>query len=157
MANFVLDSGLLLGYVRGAGYAEYTERKYGLSQPQTVTVISVVTRGEMYSLALQLGWPADKVERLESYLRKVPAVDISTERVIKRYADIDAFSQGRHPGRKLPTGMSSRNMGKNDLWIAATASVLNATLVTVDHDFDHLHGVFLNVVFIDQKLKATDA
>ncbi len=48
-------------------------------------------------------------------------------------------------------------MGKNDLWIAATASVLNAHLLVIDHDFDHLDGVFLEVIYIDQKLTATDS
>ena len=47
-------------------------------------------------------------------------------------------------------------MGKNDLWIAATASVLNAALLAIDHDFDHLSSVFLKVIYIDQKLTASD-
>jgi len=38
-------------------------------------------------------------------------------------------------------------MGKNDLWIAATAYTLNATLVTTDTDFDHLDGEFIEVNF----------
>jgi len=32
-----------------------------------------------------------------------------------------------------------------DLWIAATASILGATLLTTDADFDHLKGTLLNV------------
>jgi predicted nucleic acid-binding protein len=40
-------------------------------------------------------------------------------------------------------------MGKNDLWIAATASVLEATLLTLDHDFNHLRNEFLQVETID--------
>jgi tRNA(fMet)-specific endonuclease VapC len=36
-------------------------------------------------------------------------------------------------------------MGKNDLWIAATASLLNLTFVTTDKDFNHLHNHFLNL------------
>jgi predicted nucleic acid-binding protein len=47
-------------------------------------------------------------------------------------------------------------MGKNDLWIAATASVLGAKLLTTDHGFDHLSGIFLEVVYIDQALTPTD-
>jgi predicted nucleic acid-binding protein len=42
-------------------------------------------------------------------------------------------------------GNSSRNMGKNDLWIAATAYALNAVLLTTDADFDHLHQIFFEV------------
>jgi predicted nucleic acid-binding protein len=36
-------------------------------------------------------------------------------------------------------------MGKNDLWIAATAKVANATLITVDSDFSHLAKSFIQV------------
>ena len=39
-------------------------------------------------------------------------------------------------------------MGKNDLWIAAVASLLGLELVTTDNDFDHLHNIFLEVRII---------
>jgi tRNA(fMet)-specific endonuclease VapC len=37
-------------------------------------------------------------------------------------------------------------MGKNDLWIAATASVLNIPLITTDNDFIHLDKTFLTLI-----------
>jgi len=43
-------------------------------------------------------------------------------------------------------------MGKNDVWIAATAALLGLKLVTTDGDFDHPHEVFFDV----QKLKSAD-
>lgn len=157
MATYLLDTGILLGYVRGAGYAEYTERKFGPSQPPNVPLISLVSKGEIYSLAIQFGWGNQKKQELDALLRRIPAVDINTDRIIHRYAEIDAYSQGKDRTKPLPPGISSRNLGKNDIWIAATASVLNATLLTTDGDFGHLNGVFLNIVQIDQKLKAADA
>ncbi|MET3125260.1 putative nucleic acid-binding protein [Arcicella rosea] len=42
-------------------------------------------------------------------------------------------------------------MGKNDLWIAATASLLNLTLVTTDSDFDHLNNYFLQLYKLEPK------
>ena len=39
-------------------------------------------------------------------------------------------------------------MGKNDLWIAATVSVTNATLVTTDKDFNHLDKTYLKLVTV---------
>jgi predicted nucleic acid-binding protein len=42
-------------------------------------------------------------------------------------------------------------MGKNDLWIAATATVFQATLLTTDKDFNHLHNVFFKVEYIHPK------
>jgi tRNA(fMet)-specific endonuclease VapC len=40
-------------------------------------------------------------------------------------------------------------MGKNDLWIAATASVFNLTLLTSDQDFSHLDKTYLDVEIVD--------
>ena len=69
--------------------------------------------------------------------------DINILALIHRYAEIDAFSQSKHPG--YPITFSARNMGKNDLWIAATTSILEANLLTTDTDFDHLNNQFLKV------------
>jgi len=46
---------------------------------------------------------------------------------------------------------SARNMGKNDLWIAATASILNAKLITTDKDFSHLKNQMIDLEIIDTK------
>ncbi len=48
--------------------------------------------------------------------------------MISAYVEIDDYSR-RH----------GRVMGKNDVWIAATARVTEATILTTDKDFDHLH------------------
>lgn len=39
-------------------------------------------------------------------------------------------------------------MGKNDLWIAATASILGAKLLTTDNDFEHLNGKYLEIEIV---------
>ena len=83
-------------------------------------------------------------------------VDVNNEHIIQRYAEIDAYSLSKDRKRSLPAGQTARVMGKNDLWIAATASVLKATLLTTDHDFDHLEGVFLTIRYIDQRLTVSD-
>ena len=59
-------------------------------------------------------------------------VDINSGPVISRYSEIDAWSRSQ-----------GRRMGKNDVWIAATASVAGAMLMTTDGDLDHLHPVHL--------------
>ncbi|HPY29578.1 MAG TPA: hypothetical protein PLT00_02655 [Verrucomicrobiota bacterium] len=50
---YLLDTGMLVGYVRGAGFAEYAEKKYAPSQPPNIPIVSVVSIGEIYSLAIQ--------------------------------------------------------------------------------------------------------
>jgi predicted nucleic acid-binding protein len=70
-------------------------------------------------------------------------MDINYRPIVLRYGEIDAFSQGKLPDK--PLSASARNMGKNDLWIAATASVLDAKLITTDADLGHLKTVFLDI------------
>lgn len=151
MAKYLLDTGVLLGYVRAADYAKYIEQTFEVTAPTNISYISIVTVGEIYSLAAQLHWGDKKKKVVESLLDDVHSIDINDQDILERYAEIDAFSQGRHLGKKLPDGMSSRNMGKNDLWIAATASVLDAKLLTTDKDFDHLNKEFLEIIYIDPK------
>jgi len=46
---------------------------------------------------------------------------------------------------QLPKTTTARNMGKNDLWIAPTASVLDMDLLTSDKDFEHLDGAYIRL------------
>jgi tRNA(fMet)-specific endonuclease VapC len=102
-----------------------------------------VTLGELKSFAIQRTWGTTKLKRLEILLAEFVLFDINQTPIIERYAEIDAFSQNLLPEK--PLGQTPRNMGKNDIWIAATASVSEAVLLTTDHDFDHLNKVFLKL------------
>src|SRR6266487_2017489 len=157
MGRFIFDTGIIVGYVRDAGYSQYVDRKYQVLESPNVSSISTVSKGEIYSLAIQFGWGEPKKRKLQEILAKLPAVDIRRTQIIERYAEIDTYSQGKNPAKPLPAGATAIKMGKNDVWIAATASVLNAKLVTIDKDFDHLNGVFLDVLYIDQSWTAADA
>jgi len=153
MARYILDTGILVGYLRGAEYAGYVEQVHSPFKPPNVCATSVVSAGELLSLAAQQNWREERRRMLSELLLKVPRLGINYNEIIARYAEIDSFSQGKNPSK--PLGQSSRNMGKNDLWIAATASVLDASLLTTDRDFDHLDNVFLHVIHIDQSSKRT--
>ncbi len=157
MSLYILDTGILVGYARDADYAKYVEAEYSVTHSPNIAIISVVTMGEIRSLAFQFGWGSSKWAIIQTYLNNFPVIQINDERIIEKYAEIDAFSQGKHPTMQLPTGISSRNMGKNDVWIAATGSVLKATLLTTDTHFKHLDGRFLHVRYIDQSLTEKDA
>jgi tRNA(fMet)-specific endonuclease VapC len=56
------------------------------------------------------------------------------------YEEIDCFSLS-HP-------LGAYNMGKNDLWIAATAKASGAVLLTTDADFNHLDPAHITCVCI---------
>ncbi|MCY7311131.1 MAG: hypothetical protein LH619_10160, partial [Chitinophagaceae bacterium] len=58
------------------------------------------------------------------------------------YAEIDAYSKNKLPNK--PQGKSIKT-GKNDLWIAATANVAGATLLTTDNDFNHLDKTYIDL------------
>jgi tRNA(fMet)-specific endonuclease VapC len=155
MATYLLDTGVLMGYVRGAAFAGYVDKKYSPATAPNVATISIVSAAELHSFALHRNWGSQKQNLLAALLRSIPATPIRQPALLHKYAEIDAFNHRKHPTLANPA--SGHTMGDNDIWIAATASVLNATLLTTDRDFDHLDPAFLKVIYIDQKLTPADA
>ncbi|MEN7547351.1 type II toxin-antitoxin system VapC family toxin [Rapidithrix thailandica] len=145
MRRFLLDTNICLAFVRGHESYTLIESELSLNRDDTVTMISVVTKAELLSLGKQLGWGNKKLSKLNQLLEKLFIIDInnSDSELIEAYYTIDAFSQGKLSDK--PLNDSARNMGKNDLWIAATAFVAKAELITMDGDFDHLHNEFITV------------
>ena len=147
--TYVLDTNIILTYLRKSSTWYRMEETFGIFESGTEVMIPSIIIGELRSLAIQNGWGERKIARLEELIKRfIPLIDL-TDDIVNRYAEIDAFSQGRLAGQKLDC--SARNMGKNDLWIAAVASTLNATLITTDGDFDHLNNRFLNVARFELK------
>lgn len=151
MAKYLLDTSILLHYVRGSDVAKHIDEQYHPSEPPNYPVVSVVSLGEIYSLSFCRNWGSSKQDVLKRLLNAIPAVDINHSAIISVFAEIDAFRLGKHPTKALPQRDSSKTIGDNDLWIAATASVLKASLLTLDKDFLVFNGVFLDVVFVDQE------
>lgn len=108
-------------------------------------IIPVVVAGELEAFALKADWGYQKVTFLRSLLNYYPIVEI-TQDWTGLYAQVDAYSQGRLTGQPLPERLSARNMGKNDIWIAATALYFDFELHTSDRDFDHLSAYGLRLV-----------
>jgi len=145
--NYLLDTNILIAYLRSNDLAQRLESDLNLLNPANTLIISVVSIGEIKSIAIKNKWGQQKQKALKSSLEDFLISDINVSSVINRYAEIDAFSQNKLPG--TPLGQSARNMGKNDLWIAAAASVYELPLVTTDKDFDHLNPAFLNLKLVD--------
>lgn len=84
-------------------------------------------------------------------MEEVQIIEID-DTLLKTYVNIDAFSQRKHQNFTEYSFSTPRNMGKNDLWIASTASLLNLALITTDGDFDHLesHYITLNKILPEQ-------
>jgi tRNA(fMet)-specific endonuclease VapC len=152
MGRYLLDTNIILGYLRSSPFAEHVERTYGPFSPPNVCGMSVVSRGELISLSYRHGWDENRKAKLKDLVKKIPQLDINNDAIFEMYGEIEAYSQGHHPTKRLP--ISARNMSKNDLWIAATTSVARATLITTDADFDHLDRVFFPLIKIDPKARS---
>jgi len=142
MKTYLLDTNIAINFVRNSPLFETINDNLNLLTGEHLILISEVTIGELLSIAKRNKWGAKKINRLEAFLQSTDPILISYPDIHEAYADIDAYSQSKHPTLSLPQGMTARNMGKNDVWIAATAYVLRATLVTTDKDFDHLQHFF---------------
>ena len=152
MKQFLLDTNIFLFYVRNElKLIDYIDKNFQPLTSPNRAFLSVVSEGELKAFALKNHWGSKKKQLLEELLKEVIIVDISDARVIDRYAEIDAYSQGKLENNPMPD-LTSRNMGKNDLWIAATASVYSLILLTSDNDFPHLHPKFLELAYVDIKL-----
>lgn len=99
MEKLVLDTGIILGYARGASYAEYVEKKFGLFSPPHIPLISVVSKGEIYALAIQCGWGAKKLQTLDELLRKLP---LAHSKLASQYQEYQLLRNGiLHRGGEL--------------------------------------------------------
>lgn len=153
MSRFLLDTNMLLGFVRGAPWAMKARADYGLGDAETMVFTSVICRGEILALAEKFGWGKDKRRFLDDVLESIPTLDINQPGILDAYARIDAWTHGK--GATGPRNASPPQpavpMGQNDMWVAATAHVSDATLLSTDTDFEHLAGVWLVLVLIDQR------
>ena len=135
MSNlFLFDTSILVHLGRNDDTGQHIRATYSPFMSDPKPFICTVTEGELRSLALQWAWGMQKTEQMGFVLGYFRRVSIERPDAMQVYATIDAFSKSR--GIK---------MGKNDVWIAATAHISGARLVTTDDDFDHLVPGFIAV------------
>lgn len=127
---YLLDTNILLALIRGGDLGQKIETRFRLSSATQKPLISVVTCGEIRVLADRNGWGEAKQNALTSALASLVVVDLNHPDILDAYVRLEAVSW-KHP-------LGARNMGKNDLWIAACAAAAGAFLITTDADFDHL-------------------
>ena len=140
--QYLLDTNILVHAIRRDGVWSRIQEQFQLLVVEPTPLISVVTAGELRSLAYQWEWATAKLDQMEFLLGTFDMVNID-DAIIETYAVIDSQLQLR-----------GHTLGKNDLWIAASAKVTGATLITTDKDFDCIHPEFLTRVWIDPDIKA---
>jgi len=138
LTQYLLDTNILVHLIRKSPLGLWIATKYGLWDPPAIPLISVVTEGEIRSLALQFGWGPVKRVAIGEMVSYFLPVSPDYPGLCDAYARIDDFSRRN--------GMP---MGENDVWIAATAHVMRSPLLTTDKDFAHLDPRFLTHDYID--------
>ena len=146
--NFLWDTSILIHAIRRSSLFENLNDQYQLLSGTNRSFLSIVSVGEIYSIAIQRKWGTAKKNDLDQLLLNLNPLTIAKRSVVSAYAEIDAFSQGKFPSKELPPDLTARNMGKNDLWIAATAFVIGAKLITTDEDFRHLDKTYLDIILV---------
>ena len=143
--RIIYDTNILLQILRdGESSNKIQQNIFDLSDAEES--ICLVTLAEIRSLSIQFRWGAIRRAKMEELLIRLVILDINVPEIIDRYVEIDCYSKGKHLTRA--SNFSAIKMGKNDLWIAATASVYECKLLTMDLDFGHLRDEFVDVVYI---------
>jgi tRNA(fMet)-specific endonuclease VapC len=140
-ALYLLDTSVLLALLRGKDLGTFIRQTFQLENPSVRSLISIVTHGEIRAMADRNSWPVIKRKALETMLLNLVTVDLNAGEIISAYVEIDRLNQSVRKG--------ARQLSNNDMWIAATAKASNASLLTTDRDFLHLHPDYLTVNYVD--------
>lgn len=144
MRKFVLDTNILLHYVRQSELAQEVERELNLISQNAIPMNASVSIGEMEGFMQRQEWGQAKINRLKKLVEKIAVIDIAAadDQLMNAYATLWNYSKNALPGDKLG---KSIGIGQNDVWIAALAHTAKAALVTTDGDFDHLNDKWITV------------
>jgi tRNA(fMet)-specific endonuclease VapC len=129
---YLLDTNILIHYARRNELGERIENRYQLFTATSIPLVSYVSEAEARAFAIYRDWGVPALTQLSFLFSVFRIVPMDSPDLLPAYVEIDVYS--RRKGMK---------MGKNDLWIAATAKVTGATVLTTDQDFDHLDGILL--------------
>jgi predicted nucleic acid-binding protein len=139
--TYLLDTGILLHWVRGNKVAAVVDGQFRLRAAKFRPLICEVSLGEIEAFARTQKWGEQRRSKLKELKKELIAVDISDSRVIEAYADLSSLAKSKNWGIFH---------GKNDLWVGAATRVSGATLLTTDKDFLPLRdGKHLDVILLD--------
>jgi len=133
--------------------AAQVEADYGLRVARFRPMICAVTIGEIQAFAQQ--WQTERLKLLDHVLAELLVIDINREDVFEAYSHLHKFARD---GKELSTkGLRGKNMGHNDLWIAAAACAVDATVLTTDFDLLRLPEGTVKVIQVNAKTGVTES
>lgn len=90
--KIVLDTNVLIQWVRGSDAWFNLRSQYDIENPQTNCFISAVTAGEILALAKRLGWGDQKMNVLDDIFQRLTIVTVDYSNILDVYAELDHFS-----------------------------------------------------------------
>jgi tRNA(fMet)-specific endonuclease VapC len=138
--SYLLDTNILVAYIRAGALGAYIEAKFALKASPYKPLISIVSVGEILALVRKFGWDNKKVATMRSLLRELIWIDINDDQVLEVYAELAEVTR------------TGETINQNDIWIAATAKVTGATLLTTDKHFAQFESTHLRCIWIDEQV-----
>ncbi len=111
--SYVLDTNILLHLIRGNLLGIKIDEAFALTSSMHRQVVSIVTQAELWVIADRKSWGTGKRAALQNALDNLVIIPVDGDDVVHAYVSIST--------RDSTAAKSSRNMGKNDIWIAATS------------------------------------
>lgn len=135
----LLDTGVLVHFMRGRSVGQLIEDKIRLSERQGDWILSSVVLAELQLFAARHHWGDRKVAELHRLLRTLVRISAGEATVVQAWVEIAAAQMDA--GQKID---------QNDLWIAATARAAGAVLIACDGDFLRLRPGLVSYCHINQ-------
>ena len=114
MSRYLLDTNILLGFVRSAPWATKIREEHDLADPERMVYTSVVCKGEIFALAEKFGWGRNKRTQLQRVLSRVPTPYLD-EAVVSVNRRLDARNIGGLSQQRSSTTSGCRNVPKRPL------------------------------------------
>lgn len=125
---FLLDTNVVLHATReNSPVSAAIDEQFALSTSRFRPAICEVSIGELLGFTRSSRWGERRRALLDEQIARCLVIPISHPGVHLRWAEMSSRLQA-----------AGKTVGQNDIWIAATASVTDLTLLTTDGDFRHL-------------------
>lgn len=143
-SDHLLDTPIVMHYFRANAVYRAVEAEYGIVASRFRPQLPATAAGEVLAFGYDPQWDKARRERLQGFVAGCTILGNGEPSVFEKYAELHDFNK-----------RNGANVGQNDLWIAAVASVTGLTLLTTDQDFGRLPPGTLDWRLIDAKTGAT--
>jgi predicted nucleic acid-binding protein len=141
--HYLLNSSILVHYIRQTDtWLRNIRPRYPIFMLDPLPVVSIISIGEVLSIVNQSPIGVTRQDRVDFILGCFELECLHEPEIIEDYARIDSNLTLR-----------GQSIGKNDLWITATAMHHGCTLLTTDQDYLRAVPLGLHCVVIPTVMK----